>query len=192
MTNLGIAILAGGKSSRMGTDKAYLIRQGETLLERTARIALSTHLPVVVCGREKPAQWELEDVIFLPDKTEGLGPIGGLYTSLMHFNKNVLLIACDMPLLNKAALNWIIEADSSPVYQDGLAVYNQGQLEPTFSIYCTSCLTVVESQIAAGQRSLQRLIEKLQFTTIEAPDIIIRTLVNVNTKEDWLNLDKDL
>ena len=84
-----IAILAGGQSRRMGTDKAALQIGGVSLLERTARLALAVNLPVLVVGRPCPEQWPLPEVTFVEDAEAGLGPAGGLTAALRHAQTSV-------------------------------------------------------------------------------------------------------
>lgn len=94
----GIAIVAGGKSRRMGRDKAALVYAGQTLLERVTRAALGAGLPACVVGRECPADWTGGSVPFLPDFAPDCGPLGGLAAALAHFApRGVLLAGCDMP-----------------------------------------------------------------------------------------------
>ena len=107
MTPLVAAILAGGQSRRMGRDKASIIWQGETLLARTARVAQEAGFAVMVIGRERPDGWPLPDTRFVPDAYPGQGPLGGLATALEAANQDVLLLACDMPLLSVEAIAWL-------------------------------------------------------------------------------------
>jgi molybdopterin-guanine dinucleotide biosynthesis protein A len=180
-----IAILAGGQSRRMGTDKAALEIGGRTLLERAARIALTADLPVVVIGRERPDGWLLPAVTFLPDTAPGRGPLGGLHTALCHANGPVLALACDLPLLTADALFWLLAQVLAQSGLHGLAVLHDGQWEPLFSVYDSACLPLIESRLAAGRLSLHGLLEAGDFGRVKAPDWVAAQLANVNTPEEW-------
>lgn len=182
------AIMAGGESRRMGTDKATLLFGGVPLLERAARTALATGLPVLVAGRDRPAGWPLPSVDFAPDAAPGRGPLGGLEAALRRAGQPVLALACDMPLLGPDALVWLRDQAAAQPGAHGLAILNAGQWEPLFSVYTPACLMLVESRLASGRLSLHGLIESGDFARADAPDWVAAQLVNVNTPEDLARL----
>ena len=195
------AILAGGQSRRMGTDKAALKLEGLPLLERTARTALGAELPVLVAGRARPNGWPLETVGFAEDDQPGLGPLGGLATALRSTSAPVLVLACDLPLLTADAVRWLQAQPERWNTQNGntqngnthgLIVVNGEQWEPLFSIYRPECLPLVEARLAAGRRSLHGLIEAGNFVFTDAPDWVAAQLVNVNTAEEWQALQENI
>lgn len=183
-----VAIFAGGESRRMGTDKAALRFGGVSLLERAARAALSAGLPVLVAGRERPEGWQTPGVGFAPDAAPGRGPLGGLETALRYAATPVLAVACDMPLLTPDALVWLRDQAVAGMGEHGLAVLQDGQWEPLFSVYTPLCLPLVESRLAAGRLSLHGLIEAGDFARADAPAWVAPQLVNVNTPEDLARL----
>lgn len=182
---LTIAILAGGRSRRMGTDKAALQIGGVSLLERTARLALAVNPPVVVVGRACPNGWPLPQVTFVEDAEAGLGPAGGLATALRQAQTSVLALACDLPLLTEDALRWLIAEAKAQFAPSGLVAVNGGQQEPLFSVYHPECLPLIEARLAAGRRSLHGAIEAGAFAFAEAPEWVSVQLANVNTPEEW-------
>jgi molybdopterin-guanine dinucleotide biosynthesis protein A len=180
------AILAGGQSQRMGRDKAGIMRQGETLLARAARIAQEAGLTVLVVGRGRPDDWLLPDTQFVPDAYPGQGPLGGLATALEDASQDVLLLACDMPLLSAEALIWL---DGQALGRHGLAVRSEEQWEPLFSVYTTEVLPLVQQRLETGKRSMHSLIEAGEFRSVAAPPEVAAALVNVNTPEEWAKWD---
>ena len=188
-----IAILAGGQSSRMGNDKALLPWRGVSLLEYLCAVASQNTDRVLVTGREKPADWTVEETVFLRDQIPDLGPLIGLKTALAWAQKEgvqmVLLLACDMPLLSFQALRWLLEQADFAISRNGLIVRNDARLEPLFSLYNVSCLPLIEAQLAQKRRSLQALIAAGNFAFIDAPAEIAAQLKNVNTREDWARLE---
>jgi len=183
-----VAILAGGESRRMGTDKAMLRFDGVTLLERVARTALSAGLPVLVAGRERPDGWRSPDVDFALDAAPGRGPLGGLQTALCRTGGPVLAVACDMPLLTPDALCWLRDQAAAGTEKHGQAVLHDGQWEPLFSVYSPPCLPLIESRLAAGRLSLHGLIKAGEFARTDAPGWVASQLINVNTPEDLARL----
>ena len=183
------AILAGGESRRMGTDKAALEVEGVTLLARTAQAALGANLPALVVGRARPAAWSWEAVEFAEDTEPGLGPLGGLQTALRS-REMILALSCDLPLLTADAVRWLW-AQRERGNEHGLVVVSNGKWEPLFSIYCRACLPLIEARLAEGRRSLHGLIEAGQFAFADAPDWVAAQLVNVNTPEQWHALQEN-
>lgn len=180
-----IAILAGGQSKRMGTDKALLDVDGVPLLTRIAGEALATGRRVVVVGRQRPADWPHTDVHFVKDPAGGNGPIGGLSAALTFAREPVLLLACDMPGLTRRSITWLLEEAQGRQPSWGLAVRNGTQLEPLFSFYMPAILAIVDQRIGQGRRSLLGLFEVADIGYVDAPDDLRPELVNVNTAEEW-------
>lgn len=183
-----IAILAGGESRRMGADKAVLEIEGMTLLERAARTALDAGLPTLVVGRPCPDDWPLPEVDFILDASRNCGPLGGLQTALHHAIGSVLALACDMPRLTADALLWLSGQASAQTCEHGLAILNNGQWEPLFSVYTHASLPLIESRLAAGLLSLHGLVEAGEFGRADAPAWVAPQLVNINTPQEFANL----
>ncbi|PQV65006.1 molybdenum cofactor guanylyltransferase [Abditibacterium utsteinense] len=188
-----IAILAGGKSRRMGRDKAQLEWNGVSWLEHTARVALDATPNVAIIGRNRPQLWPLKNVVFLEDAVSGAGPLGGVLAALRwakNTKKNsVLALACDMPKLSVEAVSWIFKVAAQQRLQHGLAVRNDGRIEPLFSIYTTDCLALIGQRLACietspARFSLQSLIESGDFELVNAPFHIAARLLNLNTPQD--------
>ena len=182
---LTIAILAGGQSRRMGTDKAALEIGGVSLLERTARLALAVNPSVLVVGRACPNNWSLANVVFLEDAQADLGPAGGLATALRQAQTSVLALACDLPLLTEDALRWLIAEAKAQFAPSGLVTVNGGQQEPLFSVYHLESLPLIEAGLAADRRSLRGVIKAGAFAFTDAPEWVAAQLANVNTPEEW-------
>jgi molybdopterin-guanine dinucleotide biosynthesis protein A len=162
---------------------------GVSLLEHECRTALENTHRVLVVGRERPADFPLQEIIFLPDEAVGLGPLGGLKTALSWAQKEdlpaVLMLACDLPLLTSNALKWLGFSASFNASEHGSIVRNGEQMEPLFSLYNVSCLSLIERQLAQNKRSLHALIASGNFQFIDAPPEIASQLMNTNTPEDW-------
>ncbi len=189
-------IVAGGKSSRMGTDKAELRYHGLTLLERTHRVCRAAGLGrVLIVGREQPLHWQGQGGVFLPDDSPHAGPLGGVATALEYVRSAslepgelALALPCDMPLLDNAALLWLIER-ARTCRQEGslgaVAVTPDGQVQPLFAVYSTALLPALQERLASGQRSLARLIKSERLMLAPVPEHIAPQLVSVNTPEEF-------
>jgi molybdenum cofactor guanylyltransferase len=184
--DIAVAILAGGESRRMGRDKAVLELDGQTLLERTIGVAHAVTDIVTVVGRSPTGDAD-QVALWLEDETPGLGPIGGLETALAHLQRPTILLGCDMPLVDQAALEWLVEtfATRPTSATHGVATVRDGRIEPLFSVYMPSVSALVDEMIAEGRRSLTGLIERGAFGRVEVPDVMAEKLVNVNTPAEF-------
>ena len=192
MHDFTVAILAGGKSERMGRDKAEIVVAGETMLGRTVRVAReSGATSVIVIGREKPDGWEGETASFIADAAErrGQGPLAGLATTLENSpTHTVILLACDMPALSAEALRWLaLQTREDSIRVGVVAVGADGEIEPLFSLYTKAALPALYEILRTNRRSLKALIETGQFDRTSVPAELHDALVNVNTPEEWEN-----
>jgi len=179
-----LAILAGGSSTRMGQDKALLDDGRGPLLARLCAMGLDCGLPVLVIGRNRPHDWPLPKVDFVPDDVPGQGPLGGLVTALTC-TAPVVMIACDLAAMTADALTWLVRACAEQPMHDGLVTERDGLIEPLFACYTARCRPQVETRLANGQRALHRLIADGDFRHVALPQLLWPALANVNTPEEW-------
>ena len=155
-------VLVGGRSTRMGRDKATLELAGTTMQDRSVAVLRQCFAQVIVIAH---------------DVVPGLGPLGGLLTALRQVETPaVFLVACDMPFLEAELIRQM--AGELPGY-DAVAYPD----EPLHAAYATCILPVVEQQIAAQDYAMHRLLAKLRvkFITTQRPP----ALTNVNTPHEW-------
>jgi molybdenum cofactor guanylyltransferase len=106
--DLTVAILAGGRSSRMGQDKATLVLEGKTLGERTTDLALALSDDVLVLGHGRGMP---DALVRVPDAQEDAGPLGGFAALAIHgVRARVLVLPVDMPFLTAPLLASLVEA----------------------------------------------------------------------------------
>lgn len=184
------AVLAGGRSTRMGADKAEIEIFGESMLARAWRLASGLVAPAWVCCsplRTRPGY------PCLADAREGEGPARGVAGALLaaraHGAGRVLVLACDLPRMTRDLLVRLLEA---PAPEDALAtVYADaatGRAEMLVGVYAVAALPYLQSGLAAGERSLFRLIpaerlDKLPYGPDAAP-----LFLNCNTLADLARL----
>ena len=125
-------VLAGGKSSRFGEDKALAAYEGTNLLERAVGLLDQMNLRPVVVTRDGAAYSFLSCTV-IPDKVPDKGPLGGIYTAMSVFKgTDFLAITCDMPLLNPMLLAALFsgyhEGNQTTVFQMGTDRFNPFQV----------------------------------------------------------------
>lgn len=164
------AVLAGGRSSRFGSDKAQALVDGRTLLDH-AVAALAPHVAVVaVCGREAAGQLSLADRP-APD----MGPLGGINAALHHARERgfagVLTTGCDMPHFPAALALALIG--------EGPAILEGQQLA---GYWPTALATELDAHLQSPPNlSIGAWMERVKVRRVRLPDII---LPNINRLED--------
>lgn len=180
-------ILTGGKSKRMGKDKALLEVQGGImslmLAERYSSVLGDVAFSVDISGR-----FECGAFPELPDAFPGKGPLNGLY-SAFHATEDdlVFLTATDMPCgdptLAKKLADCIDDNDICTILR------RNGYVEPLFSVYHRRCLPMVEMCLNEGVYSFLRLFRSLSVRAILEESLlewdVDRILTNVNTPSDY-------
>jgi molybdenum cofactor guanylyltransferase len=186
MTTLSILILAGGLSTRMGTDKALMPFEGLPLLMHVFQTVQTLNLPIAIVTPwpERYAALELPGVTFIAETTVAQGPVAGLVCGLESTGSEwVLLLACDMPRLDSVVLrNW---AQSLPdISNDMLALVprHNDQWEPLCAFYRKSCLDSLKSYLATGRKSFHQWLAENPIQTLPVSDLNI--FFNCNWPED--------
>lgn len=180
-------VLAGGQSRRLGRDKAGLPWQGETLLQRAARLLYNCGLPVVIAGRPAPPGWVSPPATFLPDPPDvhGCGPIAGVLTtleSLLPPRRAVLAIGCDMPLLSPALLGDLI-AHWDPASPGLMACTTEAGVpldQPLLAIYSTALVPLLRERVRAGRHSLWQCAEAARVPPWQVPAELAWQVASIN------------
>jgi molybdopterin-guanine dinucleotide biosynthesis protein A len=191
MTAGGI-VLCGGKSTRMGTPKATLPFGPETMLQRVIRLLGAVVAPIVaVAAREQELPELPGDVIVTRDEREARGPLEGLRAGLRALPPSVELAyvtSCDVPLLAPGFVNRMIELlgdhDIAVMELDGFA-------HPLSAVYRRDTLPYVEALLAEDRLRPAFLFDAVRTRRVQPAEMAsvdpeLRTLRNLNTREDYL------
>ncbi len=182
--NIAAGILIGGKSVRMGTDKALLPWVGSTMAETVVATALQVAADSVLLGACDSLPQGLSGLKRLDDAVAGIGPIGGLAALLAHYpDRWCLLLGCDIPNVTTVTLSGLIERI---VHGSQVVVYDVcDRLEPCCALYHSSILPQVSSAIARRRYKLHDLIRSLPYSAVAAGPATRRALHNINTPADY-------
>ncbi|HVJ49750.1 MAG TPA: molybdenum cofactor guanylyltransferase [Desulfitobacterium sp.] len=187
-------LLAGGKSSRMGKNKAFLEVNGKPLIERNLELLKSIFTEVFIssntpelynCYREKVVQ----------DRYPGSGPLGGLHACLEEVRTEyAFFVACDIPMLDPELIRFM--ASLTEAYECVVPQTEDG-LHPLFAFYNKSCLLRIEEFLQAGHFKVIDLIPQLSVRYVQEKELARfgdprLLLCNVNTPEEWIRFQKKL
>jgi molybdenum cofactor guanylyltransferase len=193
--SIAAIVLAGGKSSRMGRDKASIAVGNTTLLHLICTVAdkCASNIYVVTPWTDKyqhflPANCQL----IFEDETERLGPLVAFRRGLAQMKTDeewVLLLACDLPLLDESTMlewcDYLTEVSTSAI---ALLPKSEKGWEPLCGFYRTSCLPFLEEYVREGGRSFQSWLAKHQVEKLKVRDR--RVLFNCNTPDDLKKISK--
>jgi len=180
-------VLCGGKSRRMGRDKAALSLGGERFLKRIVD-TLSRDFPVVAAVGENGPYPEL-GCPQLPDSPPDCGPLGGLRSALERGGaETFFVVACDMPFAT-GALGRALEARLTPGVDAIVPIDAQGRRHPLCAVYRLSALSAVTAALEAGCRRVEEVLDRLRICYWDVRGAALeRQLTNVNTPEDYRRL----
>lgn len=183
-------VLAGGHSSRMGSDKALLQLGGLTLLERALQTSRQISGKVYIVGpRQRYAQFG--DVI--EDVYADCGPLGGIHAALGATTTDLnLMLSVDMPLMTASLLQWL--AWKALASRELVVVpHALGGLQPLCAIYRLQVRTAAEEALKRGDYKISHLFEvvpmrEISLREIEAAGFSADLFRNVNTSEEYREL----
>ncbi|MCG3138831.1 MAG: putative molybdenum cofactor guanylyltransferase [Phycisphaerae bacterium] len=168
MKRLPTYILAGGQSSRFGSDKARARLEGEPLIQRVVGqlTQVSESITVVAEVADKYGDLALRTIA---DIHPGLGPLSGLEAALSdlpHDQQWLLLCSCDGIVIRHQWLERLYEA---MVADFAAVVFRNDHAQPLPGLYHRHCLSKVRARILTGKRSLHHLLDEIQTRFLPQP-----------------------
>ncbi len=183
-------VLAGGKSLRLGRDKANFKVGASTLLERTTSLLKELFEEVWVIGRKPDHDLIRRGIKWHLDLIQDIGPVAGIYTALKVIDKEAcLVIACDMPKLTLSVLKKLLQ-DRDKGQRADIIVSRQGvsgKVEPLVAIYRKDVLPLIESLVAKRKFKVSELFLHSHTRYVDFDPHEAQVFMNINTAQD---LDK--
>jgi len=182
-------VLAGGKSSRLGQDKALVRLDGATTLAEMAVRCLAPLVEevIVVGDVERLAALPARVV---PDLYPGAGTLGGIYTGLTAGgHEHAFVVACDMPFLSADLLGYMIALPRD--YDVLLPRLARGRYEPLHAVYSRRCLAPIRDRLEIEQYRIIGFLGEVRVRYLDEPELRrldpeLRSFHNVNTPDDLL------
>jgi molybdopterin-guanine dinucleotide biosynthesis protein A len=183
---ISVAIQAGGKSRRMGQDKALVPLGGKPLIQHVVDRVMGLGEELFITTN-RPERYTFLGLRLVEDEVPGSGALGGLHTALKAARGDrVLVLACDMPFISRRILEHILSLSNQA---DVVIPCHGGEYEPLHAVYARRCLSAVEAVLASGD---QRIV--LLFDQVEVLPVLDQALAeldpqglsffNVNTPQD--------
>ena len=181
ITAVSAIILAGGQSSRMGTDKAFLQIHGQTFLNiQKQKLQVLGMTDILISGSKAN---------MIPDIFPGHGPLGGIYSCLLKAkNPDCLVISVDNPLVPKEFLTLLLESHNSAAAP--ITILQHGtRMEPLIGVYSKEILPQLKHTILINQNRVMRFLQTSGYQCVICKDESI-AFTNCNTKKDYQRMIK--
>lgn len=185
MSGISAAIMAGGRSRRMGRDKAWLELGGRPLIAHVADVMREVADEVLVVANDERYATLGHRVV--PDRYPDGGALGGIATGVgAAAHDRVLVVACDMPFLRADVWRLLI-ARSEGV--DAVVPRTGGEWETLHALYTKACLAPMERALGEGRLRVISFfpdvhVREVPEADLRALDPGLRALTNVNTPEE--------
>jgi molybdopterin-guanine dinucleotide biosynthesis protein A len=163
-------ILAGGKSSRMGTNKALLKINEKTNIERI-QDTLKLRFDDIILVTNEPEDYEFLGIRMISDHYPGMGPLAGVHAGLLASNYDVnFIVACDMPFVSVELAKVLVNHCRD--YDAVIPVIN-GKQQPLFSVFKKEAAPKIAQSIETGQLRMRHVLEQLNVLYITEKELQI-------------------
>lgn len=181
-------ILAGGKSSRMGKDKSFILFSGRPLIEVLID-KISPLFKDLIIVTNKPYLYQKYDIRTEVDIVKDSGPLAGIYTGLVSSRDSYnFIFACDMPFLNQDLIQYMVEETKGGDYDVVVPEY-KGRLQPLCAIYSKKCIEPIENELSRNNLKIRDFLQYVKVRVINEKEIsrFISSqslFANINTPQD--------
>ena len=163
-------ILAGGKSSRFGSNKALAMVDGKPLIQHVADL-ISSLFAECLLVTNTPAEYEFLSLPMTHDRYRDSGPLAGIHAALLQISTpRAFVVACDMPNLSPELIQYVCNINEQE-YDVIIPSLEKG-LEPLFGIYHKKSLAVIESYLQQKDFKIISVLEDLQVRRVSEKEIL--------------------
>lgn len=175
-------ILAGGESTRMGTDKSILSYKNKAFIQYSIEaIRNLVDEIIIVSNTEKHDIFNLKRV---PDLIKESGPLAGIHSGLHHSKtESNIIITCDVPQINQTVLELLIDPKNEAF--DIIQLRSENKNMPLIAMYKKSCNKYLLNALERGERRVSGVLKNLNVKTITVSKTDEKYLKNINTPTEF-------
>ncbi|MDO5981055.1 molybdenum cofactor guanylyltransferase [Flavivirga spongiicola] len=179
-------ILAGGKSSRMGTDKGFLVLNEKSFIQRSID-AIKPLVSNIIIVSDNP-DYDILSYERVTDTIKDAGPIAGICSGLDASQTNYnLVLSCDIPLIKTEILEKLImNIDTN---SDIIQIESNGKAMPLIALYKKQCSIIFNNLLKTDEKRLRMAVSQCRVKNIPLDNNDYNTTMNVNTKEELKQLE---
>ncbi|MCR9172141.1 MAG: molybdenum cofactor guanylyltransferase [bacterium] len=173
-------ILAGGKSARMGQDKALMELDGTPMIQHVTKL-LSDFVSEIIVASNNKVHHVFGD-IGVTDNVINAGPMAGIEAGLkIAKNDACIVLSCDTPFLDVEILSSLTESH----FQDAVIARCEERVHPLIGIYRKSALPTIQEQLNQKNFKMMELLKKINTDYVDFPSTKSKNFINLNTQEAW-------
>lgn len=171
-------ILAGGKSSRMGSDKGFVMYKNKAFIQHIIE-AIQPLVNDIIIVSNNP-DYDIFKLKRVQDLIENAGPLAGVYTGLHYTStENNLLVSCDVPLINTETLKKLTEQINDD--HDVIQLESMGKTMPLIAMYKKRSKDICFTLLQDGERRLRKALKSMSVKTITLTKEQEIYTTNINT-----------
>ncbi len=184
---MNAVILVGGKSSRMGTNKAFLELKGKTFIELQIEL-LREMFDEIFISANTSSEYEYLNLPIFKDVYPGKGPLGGIYTSLINSSSlHTFMLACDMPFVEPELIKHL--KDLTKEYDVVIPKSEKG-LEPLHAFYSKKCIDQIKKSLDENNLRIISFFPHVNVKVVELGSLASSarfkdSIKNLNTMDDY-------
>jgi molybdenum cofactor guanylyltransferase len=182
-------VLAGGKSSRIGSDKGFLSLNGTTFMSHIIKAIKPFVNDIIIVSNN--SNYDVYKLQRVEDVIQDAGPLAGLYSGLYKSETEYnLVLSCDIPLVNGAVLIKLIEGFDAE--KDVIQLKSKSKTMPLIAFYKKHCMHHCMELLQKGERRLRTAVEQLNTKTIQLDPELDPYVRNINTLSELKELRSEL
>jgi len=180
-------ILAGGQSSRFGSNKALALWRGKFLIQHV-RDTLAAVFNDCLLVTNSPEQYGFLNMPTIRDRYQNMGPLAGIHAALSHTSKAwIFVVGCDMPLVTPDLITFLCGFANEEC--EAVIPWLQTGAEPLCSLYHKSALDKIEQYLKGGKTQIQEILKNLAVRKINQQELLkitgdLQVFSNVNREQD--------
>ena len=184
---MNAAILAGGKSSRMGSNKAFLKLKGKTFIELQIEL-LREMFDEIFISANTPSEYEYLNLPIFKDVYPGKGPLGGIFTSLINASSfHTFMLACDMPFVGLELIKHLKDLTKE---FDVVIPKSERGLEPLHAFYSKSCIEPIRRELEEDNLRIISFFPHVNVKIVELDNLATsasfnNAIKNLNTRDEY-------
>lgn len=188
MATISAYIIAGGKSSRMGSDKGMLFLNETVFIAHIVKALRDASIQNITIVSSN-ADYDFLNCNRIEDIYPNKGPVGGIFTALSHSKtEQNIILSVDIPLISADIITWLIANIDKEKLITQVKVGDK--VSPLIAVYNKVTVSIFEEHLKREELKLRMVVEAIPNQTIEVPEKWQSLLQNINTKEDYQNLIK--
>jgi molybdopterin-guanine dinucleotide biosynthesis protein A len=184
-------VLAGGQSSRFGSNKALALWHGKFLIQHI-RDTLASVFSDCLLITNSPEQYEFLNMPMIKDRYQNMGPLAGIHAALHHTGKPwIFVMGCDMPAVTPDVITFLCDFAKEEV--EAVIPWHEKGPEPLCGLYRKTALAEIELQLKNKKAQIQELLRKVYVRKVKEEELLAVTggpsiFYNVNSAQDLAGL----